>query len=134
MSKQRTKDDVRRLTAVWQERLHMQHWKVETVFEFECGEEDANASIHTANDYEKATIYWDPDYWKHADDADFQHTLLHELLHCVTWGLRLAQKSILYQGLLTRDAEQMYDDRFMHEWENTVDRLARIVYDAYGPA
>lgn len=128
----RTQKEARRIVAVWQERLRLDAWEVEIDFSAPA-EDDASAAILISDDYLRAVIYLG-EGWERAPAAKFERTMVHELVHLLTFGMRSAQKSILYKGLLTRAVEEQFNDRFEHEWECSVETLSVVLVSAFNPA
>jgi len=81
------------------------------------------ASIDTSEHYLKAVIEFSQQWVDEKPDSrEIDVTIVHELLHCLFRDLDKAAESPLL--MLTDSAAEMVRDRYTHELEQLIDRLA----------
>lgn len=128
----RNRRDLLRALNVWQRRLRLRDWRIEMDFDT-LADDDCNATITFASDYQRATISLGAG-WDTVPEKVLQETLVHELVHIVLRGMTNAQAAILYEGLMSRDVERQFNQRWDHEMERATENLAWILVDGMGLA
>lgn len=123
-----TRKEVERILAVWKKRLGLDCWDIKIRWEIDIEPdtgEVAEAEIRVHPDYEQASIRVNRDKFPTWSDEHANATVVHELLHVFERGSNLAVQSA---GLLMTDAAyRLLWDRYEHESEGWVDRLAFVL-------
>lgn len=119
-----------RIIREWQARLGLELWDVEILWDEPAGEGD-NARTWRSNWYDNARVYFDAEWPKWSRER-FEQTAIHELLHLLHRGVDQSWNEL--DGQLHRDAWTVADNRYMHEMEGFIDRLASRLLEAAGPA
>lgn len=115
-----TQAKILKLVASWQEFLGLSQWDIAVDFDTPTGEE-ANAHIFRFNQYDKAILYLNQD-WKSWNLRHTNELIAHEMLHLLARDLEQAWQSV--DNHVTDEVFMALDDRFVHELEGLVDRLA----------
>jgi hypothetical protein len=136
-----TEEQLERVLRTWQRRLRLDHWDLAIPWGLRPGQnpdgtgeiDDSNAEIRIHEDYDQASIRLSSEYptWS-AEMAN--RTLVHELLHIFERGSDEAVKALApdVTGALSKLAYELFWNRYNHESENWVDRLAIIFVDLVG--
>lgn len=125
-----TRAQAERIIRVWQERLGLERWSVEVLWDEPAPEGD-NARTWRSDWYENARVYFNAE-WPSWDRERFEQTAVHELLHLLHRGVDETWRDL--ENQLHRDAWSMADARYMQEMEGFIDRLASRVLEVGGPA
>jgi len=118
--------------ALWQERLKLQHVKVELNFDDAPDDEDAVASINPSNMYDWAMIRFGEEFWDEESWFEVNRIIVHELLHFVCRDLdSLFELSSRQHSFDARSVLQ-------HQWnvatEGVIDKLAHRFVEGMGEA
>lgn len=116
-----TRADITDTLRVWQQRLLLDHWLIEINWAETIDDGEANAEIRIEEDYDAAKLVlaagyagW-PREWANK-------VLVHELLHLVFRDLEEHVKAA--KVLATGPVYDLFIDRYNHECEGVVDRIA----------
>lgn len=120
MSKKLTEARLRRIVTVWCERLALTNWVVNVDFA-EPALEEADATTWRSNSYDRATIRLAPE-WRVWSVITANRLIVHELLHLITRDIDRVFASV--EPEIGTQAWKLLDDRYDHEIEGLVDRLA----------
>ncbi len=122
--------------AYWCGKLHLDPWKITTSIVEDPHHARENgrtvaASVRTAADYLKAEIEFAQD-WVDANPSDDERdqTIVHELLHCLFRDLDNSALSV--SDALGAVAESFFEERYRHELEQLIDRLAWTIVQIHG--
>lgn len=115
--------------AYWCTHLQLDPWQIEvTVTDDPHGQGagEANAAVGTAAHYLYAEIEFATE-WLAGDFSRFDRdvTIVHELLHCLFRDLDKAGEATSH--MMGYPASGLYSDRYTHELEQLIDRLARVL-------
>jgi hypothetical protein len=115
-----TKEHLEELVRSWQSRLGLDAWDVKIDW-VKPAREGTNSVTWRSDDYDSATIMWDPEFpeW---DPLFAEQIVVHELLHLLTRDIDRVVADL--EGELHRDVYTQVDRRYEHEVEGLVDRLA----------
>ncbi len=123
-----TRAQVEKIVTVWQGRLKLSQWSVKVDFDKPANaSNDAQVSID--NHYDNATVLLSS-AWADWTREYTNLTLVHELLHLHERDVEEAIRSV--EGLVGRPAYTLYWDRYKHEREGLVDRLAAVLVENLG--
>ena len=115
-----TKREAERVLRVWQERLALDGWDIDLEFDVEL-DGTRDAEIEWPWSYDHATLRLGPQA-REWDDQQGQEVIVHELLHLITRDLAV---SVADSWAYASEREKRHvRDRFNHELEGIVDRLA----------
>ena len=119
-----TKREVIKLVEAYQARLMLTHWKVEVEFDVELESKTADAMVVWDWSYDNAVVQL-KEGWRDWSDDEAAKVIAHELLHLVLRDLEVSVADSC--DYLPDDEKRHVRDRFQHEIEGVVDRLAVIV-------
>ena len=138
-----TEDDISRLVEVWQHRLGLSMWDIKVTF---VEQTENNAVCHRSTMFERATIEIGAHLLTDDGQLSDEETLpiptgedrplfvgkcvVHEMLHCVFRDLRDGAVDSL-DDLLLRDVFRLYESRYVRAEEQTIDRLAVVLVEAF---
>lgn len=108
-------------------RLLAPEWRVTLVDELpEDPGYPVNAQVAADDDYLHARLWLNPDRYAPATPlGELDVTIVHELVHLL---LRELRRTIdLLDGQVHRDVHRLLEERFRHEEELLVERVARVV-------
>jgi hypothetical protein len=115
------RDDIEYILSVWQGRLNLTHWVVKVDWDEPL--EDVEANIMWGS-YDQATVRFNTahDKWSRRYTNE---TVVHELLHLVLRDLQNGVESA--EAALSASAYRLFENRFQHELEGVVERLALLL-------
>jgi hypothetical protein len=117
-----TKASMETRITTWQSALQLNNWDIQ--IEWDSSLVDSEAEITYDHDYLLATLRVSKDWPLWTEEwADL--TIVHELLHLFDRDRDLAAKSV--EDLMNEQAFKMYENRYDHEKESSVDHLATII-------
>lgn len=114
-----TRDELEAILRLWQGRLGLERWQI--TIDWEKPSDDYEAHVQIRGDYEEAEISLCAT-WHEWNTRNAHGTIVHELLHCLHTDCDKVLRSI--DGQLHRDAWDAVDDRYRHELERLIERLA----------
>lgn len=120
-----TRLELERILRVWQERLRLTHWAIEIDWGMPLDDDEANAEILIEDFYDAAKVRIANGF--PAWSADWANkVIVHELLHVVCRDMDELVKAV---KVIVPDerAHDLFADRYNHEAEGVVDRLAITV-------
>ena len=123
-----TKKDLERIVAVWQQRLKLQNYRIEFLWNQDT---EGYAEIKVHDDYEEATLKFGPRF-REWDTSLANKVVVHELLHIFENGTGIVAESL--EDILESHAYALFTSRYNHECENWIDRLAFILVELGGNA
>lgn len=124
------RDELARVLAVWQQRLRLDHWRIEISWTETIADDEANAEIRMEEDYDSAKIVLAGGFA--AWSAEWANkVVVHELLHLVFRDLEEHVKAAKTFSV-SPTAFDLFIDRYNHECEGVVDRLAHQLVDLAG--
>lgn len=126
-----TEARLRKIFNVWANRLRIERYDLELRLNEVPDNPYADASVWVNDDYEHAIVKFAPD-WNDWTVEHANYIAAHELMHVVTNDLDATVRSIT--GYLSKDADDVFRDRYMHDLEATVDFMARRLLEIAGPA
>jgi hypothetical protein len=123
------KRDIKKMIAIWQERLELQDIAIHFDPESEP-HHDGNASIWMSDDYHYGVLRLRSG-WAHTPAWHVNQKILHELCHLRLKPLdRIAEQSFEY---LAPDLKTWVEAQYRSAREGVVEHLANTYLDAYGP-
>lgn len=114
---------IERMLRTWKNRLALDAWRIDVVWDEEPDDEDAYASIECSDIYDEARLRFRNDFNSH-DLFTKNRIIVHELMHIHFRTYGNAVRSIAITGNITGDARALWYDRCRDEEEGVVDRLA----------
>lgn len=123
-----TQTQLEKRVAYWQNKMNLNHWRIESeiVDEVASGEEDADACIVRADDYDTATLQIVRSSIETNTPEYIDISICHELAHVHMRDLDKYIESLLWNAS-SSDAARALHPMFLHLREGLTDRLARIV-------
>lgn len=115
-----TEDRLLELVGHWQEFLGLGEWTISVDF-VTPAEDDEEACVLWRAHYDEATMRLEPN-WMLWDEARANGVIAHELIHLLLRDLRMAWHSV--QQHVKPGAWLALADRYEHEFEGAIDRLA----------
>lgn len=115
-----TREFMEKAMLEWRESLALTHWAIRIDWD-EPANEDNYAEVTPKDSYDEARIRFDAGWasWK----PDFAvKIIIHELLHLTTRDMLNAASSV--EAVLPTSAWKLFDDRFEHELEGVIERIA----------
>jgi hypothetical protein len=139
-AKRITREQVEDKLTIWQQRLDLLHWDIRLRFDLRPEEEDALVEIVRSEFYDRATIRFSAKWSTWTLDGpigevghNLDELLLHELAHVYMRDIDFQVMDDL-DGVLGREAHALFTDTFHRKREALVDRIARALYNGWGPA
>lgn len=123
-----TRRRLARLIVVWQTRLGLERWKLETKWDEPCGE-DFTAVIEKSPFYDTATLRLEAGWQKWSPEFA-EVTVVHELLHLLHRDVDEAFRDL--EGQLHRDAWLLSERRYKQAMEGFIDRTASRLVEIAG--
>ena len=117
------------MLEAWQGRLGLGQWNLELEFDVEFESPTQNAEVRWDWSYDNATLELGTE-WREWDNDRLQVVLVHELLHIFTRDLEVAVADAVDYFPLRE--KRHVRDRWQHEIEGVVDRLAVRLVDVGG--
>ena len=106
--------------------LKLTAWKIEVDLSTKLpGEQDAEVRWDWS--YDNATVVLAADKWPAWDEAYARKVIVHELLHIVTRDLCVCVAEV--SVTLPKAAQRLARDRWEHELEGVIERLAVVLVD-----
>lgn len=120
-----TRHQIETAVRVWQTRLKLDHWDIRVDWDNPSGGGDV-ASSEIQDLYDSVTLRFDSRHgdWKVPYGTQ---TVIHELLHLHERDLAEAVKSV--KPLIGLPAYEVFWQRYDHEREGLIDRVATILYE-----
>lgn len=118
-----------RVLATWVGRLRLSHWDIAIDWK-KSAEDDNLAEHHTSDTYDISTIRVALGSFRDWGAEETNRTIVHELVHILLRDLDVAVRSVeqpLRAGLF-----DLFLNRFEHETEGAVERIARALIDLGG--
>lgn len=115
----------------WRGKLLLPAWGIEIVFEEDPFDEDdvegedTYAKICVRPRYLEGTLSIYPHFWTLQGDAEFEKTIIHELIHCLIYPLEL----LIQRG---QDGKLVSRDEMSDVGENATEMFAEIVWSLAG--
>jgi hypothetical protein len=130
--------ELERRLRVWQSRLKLDHWQIRLNLDEPVQTEGSTAEIGKTWDYDRAEIRLARGWrsWNVGQPIDetgetVDGALVHELLHIHLRELHWTHHKLM-DGHLHRDAAALSDDAYNHAEEGLIDRLSRVLVEAWG--
>lgn len=120
-----TREYMEEVIREWQTVLGLTHWTIIVDWDTPAAE-DNYADVAPKDSYDEATIKLSADWPSWSFDFATK-TLIHELLHLTTRDLLTAATAV--EDVLPASAWKLFEDRFTHELEGVVDRIALTLVD-----
>lgn len=115
---------LRELVARYQRRLGLLHWTIEVDLDTEL-QGTRNAEVRWAWSYDSAVVVLDAGEWPGWSPDYAERIVAHELLHVLTRDLCVAASEAA--DCLPKAARKVVKDRWDHELEGVVERLAAVL-------
>lgn len=119
-----SRQEVEAIVRLWQTRLGLDRWRIHVKWDEPSDDENA-AQIRMCRHYDEADLSLSPDWatWKQEHGLRWVHELIaHELCHVLLNDLDEVLRSL--ETHLHRDVYAVARDRYKHELEGLVERLA----------
>ena len=126
---QLSRDELERILAVWQHRLRLDHWRIEIAWDRPLDDDDAEGEVQCAEHCDSATVRLATGCtgWTRARASA---VVVHELVHVVCRDMdALVDAAKLAMGDQTH---VLFADRYEHETEGVVERLATVLAELAG--
>jgi hypothetical protein len=120
-----TREQLEAIVREWQRRLNIPHWRVVIDWDTELDPEEVYARIAREGDfYEGAKLAFASNFetWSITTANEI---VAHELMHAVMFDLQAAGESA--EDVMTASAYKVFSNRYLHELEGVVDRLALML-------
>lgn len=119
-----SKREIEAAVRAWQRRLGLEGWEI--TFDWSARQNDADASVWRARDYDRATLWFSPEFlsW---DRRRGEIHVVHELLHLMLRDLELIVE--LAEAHVHPAALGVLRDAHMHHVEQAIERLAIRLVD-----
>lgn len=122
-----TAERINAMVASWADRLGLSHWQIQVDWSglTPNGEQ---ALVHPADSYDTATLQFHAEFtaWT---PAWAEWVVVHELLHLVMRDQDSTVEAVI--DLLPAKARALAENRYEHEAEGVVDRLAAVLVALY---
>ena len=118
-----------RLLAYWKRRLGLSHWNIRLELDAEFDPDTTDAHVRWDWSYDNATVRLAPRVRGYAPEKA-ESVIVHELLHLVLRDLEVAVSEAGVQ--LPKKARRHFRDRWHHESEGVVERLAVLLTELGG--
>ncbi len=122
-----TRGQIEKLLRRWQIKLGLSGWNIKIDFNKPASGDD-DITVWRSTSYDEADICLEPGWDKWEKDQGIGFTelnIVHELVHIVLRDLEIAHMDLIDE--LSSQAQHLANDRFKHELEGVVDRIARIL-------
>ena len=116
-----TRDEILGIVEHWQHRLDLGHWRITVDPAETLDDDEANAEIRIEEDYDSAKIVLAAGFTGWTREWA-NKVVVHELLHVVLRDLEEHVKAV--KTFAAGPAFDLFIDRYNHECEGVVDRLA----------
>lgn len=110
---------IEELVRDWQDKLDLLHWRIDIAFE---DLDNAYGEARPEEHYDQTTLVFNLEALLNKNSLYVEATVVHELLHLHTRDLeRLPEQ---WKPVVHPDVAGQLDDRFRHELEGVIDRMA----------
>lgn len=120
-----------RIISTWQNRLKLNHIKIDVDLAVQPDNPDALAAVSPSDFYDQAYMAFRGDWAQH-DLFTLNRIVVHELLHIMFRDYGNAVRSIGQGGILSHQVQVLWHDRCNDAEEGLIDRLAHRLVELGG--